>query len=68
MIVELTILPIALMCVTLRLWIRVKWLHMSWWDDYLMVVAAVRFRAKFHSDIRLTWDRFGHAGQRQSLF
>jgi hypothetical protein len=41
MIVELTILPIALICVTLRLWIRIRWLHKSWWDDYLMVVAAI---------------------------
>ncbi|KAF2266972.1 integral membrane protein [Lojkania enalia] len=40
-IVELTILPIALICVILRLWIRIGWLHKSWWDDYLMVVAMV---------------------------
>ncbi|KAF2435248.1 integral membrane protein [Tothia fuscella] len=41
MTVELTILPIALICVALRLWIRIRWLHRSWWDDYLMVLAAI---------------------------
>ncbi|PSN73295.1 hypothetical protein BS50DRAFT_568869 [Corynespora cassiicola Philippines] len=41
MIVELTLLPIALLCVVLRLWIRIGWLHKSWWDDWLMVVAMV---------------------------
>jgi hypothetical protein len=41
MIVELTLVPIALICVLLRLWIRIGWLHKSWWDDYLMVVAMV---------------------------
>lgn len=41
MIVELAILPIALTCVTLRLWIRIRWLHKSWWDDWLMVAAAI---------------------------
>jgi hypothetical protein len=41
MIVELTLLPIALICVALRLWIRVGWLRKSWWDDWLMVVAVV---------------------------
>jgi hypothetical protein len=42
MIVELTLLPIALICVALRLWVRIGWLHRSWWDDWLMVVAMVR--------------------------
>jgi hypothetical protein len=42
MIVELTLLPLALACVALRLWIRIRWLNKSWWDDWLMVVAAVR--------------------------
>ncbi|KAF2869654.1 hypothetical protein BDV95DRAFT_608491 [Massariosphaeria phaeospora] len=41
MIVELTLLPIALVCVILRLWIRIGWLHKSWWDDWLMVVAMI---------------------------
>lgn len=40
MIVELTILPLALLCVTLRLWVRIRWLKKSWWDDWLMVIAA----------------------------
>jgi hypothetical protein len=39
--VELTILPLALLCVALRLWVRIRWLQRSWWDDWLMVVAAV---------------------------
>jgi len=39
-ITELTILPLALTCVALRLWVRIRWLHKSWWDDWLMVVAA----------------------------
>src|ERR1700761_334911 len=42
-ITELTILPFALTCVALRLWVRIRWLHKSWWDDWLMVVAAVSF-------------------------
>lgn len=41
MIVELTLVPIALTCVLLRLWIRIGWLHKSWWDDWLMVAAMV---------------------------
>jgi hypothetical protein len=41
MIVELTLLPIALLCVALRLWVRIKWLHKSWWDDWLMLAAMV---------------------------
>ncbi|KAF2120678.1 hypothetical protein BDV96DRAFT_484506 [Lophiotrema nucula] len=41
MIVELAILPIALLCVILRLWIRIFWLRKSWWDDWLMVVAMI---------------------------
>ena len=45
MIVELTLLPIALIVVFLRMWIRVRWLHKSWIDDYLMVVAMVRYCA-----------------------
>lgn len=41
MIAELTLVPVALVCVLLRLWIRIGWLHKSWWDDWLMVVAMV---------------------------
>jgi hypothetical protein len=48
MIVELCILPFALICVGLRLWIRIRWLRKSWWDDWLMVVAMVRFIATSH--------------------
>ncbi|TLD38069.1 putative alpha-galactosidase B [Venturia nashicola] len=39
-VVELTILPLALACVALRLWIRIRWLRKSWWDDWLMLAAA----------------------------
>lgn len=41
MIVELTLLPIAIICVALRLWIRIGWLHKGWWDDWLMIAALV---------------------------
>lgn len=41
MIVELVLLPLALISVSLRLWIRIRWLRRSWWDDYLMLVAAI---------------------------
>ncbi|KAF2018532.1 hypothetical protein BU24DRAFT_458295 [Aaosphaeria arxii CBS 175.79] len=41
MIVELTLLPLAVICVMLRLWIRIAWLHRSWWDDWLMVIAVI---------------------------
>lgn len=41
MIVELTLLPIAMIVVFLRLWVRIAWLKKSWWDDYLMIVALV---------------------------
>jgi hypothetical protein len=40
LIIELTILPLALLCVASRLWIRIRWLRKSWWDDWLMLVAA----------------------------
>ena len=46
MIVELTLVPVALICVILRLWVRIGWLHKSWWDDYLMVAAMVRGKAR----------------------
>lgn len=41
MIVELTLLPIAMIVVFLRMWIRIGWLKKSWWDDYLMIVGLV---------------------------
>jgi hypothetical protein len=50
MIVELTLLPIAVICVILRLWIRLGWLRKSGWDDWLMVVAVVssRWQLRYH--------------------
>ena len=42
MIIELTLLPIAMLVVFLRMYIRIFWLHKSWIDDYLMVVGMVR--------------------------
>lgn len=41
MIVELTLLPIAMTVVFLRLWVRISWLKKSWYDDYLMIVAMI---------------------------
>ena len=41
MIVELTLVPIALIVVCLRLWIRIGWLHKSWWDDWLIAIAMI---------------------------
>lgn len=41
MIVELTLLPIAMLVVFLRLWVRISWLKKSWYDDYLMIVAMI---------------------------
>jgi hypothetical protein len=41
MIVELTLLPIAMIVVFLRLWVRIAWLKKSWYDDYLMIVAMI---------------------------
>jgi hypothetical protein len=42
MIVELTLLPIAMIVVFLRMWVRVAWLKKAWYDDYLMLLAMVR--------------------------
>src|ERR1700733_9148056 len=67
MIVELAILPIALICVTLRLWVRIRWLHKSWWDDWLMVVAAVSFPVILHCS-PLTLTRFSLAEQQSWSF
>lgn len=41
MIVELTLLPIAMIVVFLRMWVRVAWLKKAWYDDYLMLLAMV---------------------------
>ncbi|KAH6640092.1 hypothetical protein BKA67DRAFT_486818, partial [Truncatella angustata] len=41
MIVELTILPLALICLALRLYVRMYMIKRSWWDDWLMVASAV---------------------------
>jgi hypothetical protein len=41
MVVELTLLPIAMIIVFMRLYVRIVWLKKSWWDDYLMVAAMV---------------------------
>lgn len=41
MIVELTLLPLAVICVMLRLWIRIGWLHRSGWDDWIMLAGVV---------------------------
>ena len=67
MIVELAILPIALTCVTLRLWIRIRWLHKSWWDDWLMVAAAVSFPVTSDRS-PLTLTRFSLAEQQSWSF
>lgn len=41
MIVELIALPLALLCLALRLFVRIKILRKTGWDDWLMVGAAV---------------------------
>lgn len=41
MIVELITLPIALLCLGLRLYVRIGIMRQTDWDDWLMVVAAV---------------------------
>lgn len=42
-IVELTTLPLALLCLALRLHVRVGILNKGGWDDWLMIAAAVGF-------------------------
>jgi hypothetical protein len=42
LIVELIFLPLALICVCLRLYVRIRMLRKVWWDDWLMAAAAVR--------------------------
>lgn len=54
---ELTLLPIAMIIVCLRLYVRIGWLKKSWWDDYLMVVAMVSSRSRGHRVAMLTDDR-----------
>ncbi|KAF7453956.1 Integral membrane protein [Pyrenophora tritici-repentis] len=49
MIVELTLLPIAMIVVFLRLWVRISWLKKSWYDDYLMIVAMIFSIGRHHS-------------------
>lgn len=46
MVVELTLLPLAMIIVFLRLYVRIGWLKKSWWDDYLMVAAMVRTESR----------------------
>jgi len=46
MAVELTLLPLAMIIVFLRLYVRIGWLKKSWWDDYLMVAAMVRTESR----------------------
>jgi hypothetical protein len=41
MIVELITLPLALLCLGLRLYVRIKIIRKTGWDDWLMVAAAV---------------------------
>ncbi|KAH8647311.1 hypothetical protein BX600DRAFT_152708 [Xylariales sp. PMI_506] len=41
MIVELIMLGLALLCTSLRLYVRIVMIKKSWWDDWLMVVAAI---------------------------
>lgn len=40
MIVELVALPLALICVVLRLYVRIHLIKRSGWDDWLMVAAV----------------------------
>ena len=41
MVVEMTILPVALSILALRLYVRVVMLQKAGWDDWLMIGAAV---------------------------
>ncbi|KAM0815737.1 hypothetical protein AB5N19_01536 [Seiridium cardinale] len=40
MVIELTILPLALICLGLRLYVRIRMVRQTWWDDWLMVAGA----------------------------
>jgi hypothetical protein len=53
MIIELTLLPIAMIVVFLRLWVRISWLKKSWYDDYLMILAMV-FSIGTHEELAST--------------
>jgi hypothetical protein len=57
MVVELTLLPLAMIIVFLRMWVRIAWLKKSWWDDYLMVVAMVGTVLRHHRVAMLTYHR-----------
>ena len=46
LITELTILPVALLCLCLRLYVRLFVVRSSGWDDWLMVGAAVCFQLR----------------------
>ncbi|KAK8040175.1 hypothetical protein PG993_008586 [Apiospora rasikravindrae] len=41
LITEVTTLSLALLCLGLRLWVRVCQLHKAWWDDWVMVMAGI---------------------------
>jgi hypothetical protein len=42
MIVELSLLPVAMVVVFLRMWVRIAWLKRAGIDDWSMVLAMVR--------------------------
>jgi len=42
LIVELITLPLAVIFVSLRVYVRTQMLRKCWWDDWLMVGATVR--------------------------
>jgi len=46
-VVELTILPIALICLALRLHVRINIVNRVGWDDWLMVASTVSFLYRF---------------------
>jgi hypothetical protein len=52
MIIELTLLPIAMIVVFLRLYVRISWLKKSWYDDYLMILAMI-FSIGTHNELDL---------------
>ncbi|KXH31597.1 hypothetical protein CSAL01_04594 [Colletotrichum salicis] len=41
LIIELTSLSVALICLALRLYVRLFMIRRSWWDDWLMVAAVI---------------------------
>lgn len=42
LIIELVFLNLALLCLGLRMYVRMVKIRKTWWDDWLMVGAAVR--------------------------